>query len=79
MGEDRVIEGKVVSARREGNVLRLSFDTAPHSFSVALIGGLLSALPADAQALYEGRTIQASGRIRSFQARPKWSFATPHA
>ena len=31
VGEDRVIEGKVVSARREGNVLRLSFDTAPHS------------------------------------------------
>lgn len=67
VGTEQVVEGKVLSARREGNVLRLTFDTNPNSFSVALIAGLLSPLPADPQAVYAGRTVRASGKIRRFQ------------
>jgi hypothetical protein len=60
------VEGKVVAARREGNVLRIMFDADPSSFSVALISSLLSPLPADPAAIYEGRTLRATGKIRSF-------------
>lgn len=67
VGEQCTVEGKVVSARREGNVLRFAFDADPAAFSVALIGGLLSPLPGEPAALYEGRTIRATGKIRSFR------------
>lgn len=67
VGEVRTIEGKVVSARREGHVLRFGFDPDPAAFTVALIGGLLSPLPGEPGALYEGRTIRATGKIRSFR------------
>jgi hypothetical protein len=67
VGEERVVEGEVVAVRREGNVLRLVFDPDPNSFSVALIIGLLSPLPADPEAVYRGRTVRAYGRIRRFR------------
>lgn len=67
VGEERTIEGQVIAARREGNVLRLSFDENPEAFSVAVINSWLSPLPANPRAVYEGRVIQATGRIRSFR------------
>lgn len=67
VGEHRTVEGTVVAVRREGNVLRLSFDLNPDSFSVALIATLFSPLPSDPAGLYEGRTIRATGKIRSFR------------
>ena len=67
VGEVRTVEGAVVAARREGNVLRLSFDPRPDSFSVALMATLFSPLPTDPASLYEHRTIRATGKIRSFR------------
>jgi DNA/RNA endonuclease YhcR with UshA esterase domain len=68
IGEERTIEGRVIAARREGNVLRLTFDENPESFSVAIINSWLSPLPSNPRAIYEGRTIHATGRIRSFRS-----------
>jgi DNA/RNA endonuclease YhcR with UshA esterase domain len=67
VGEERTVEGTVVAVRREGNVLRITFDANPSSFSVAVIGTLFSPLPSDPAALYEGRMIRATGKIRSFR------------
>jgi DNA/RNA endonuclease YhcR with UshA esterase domain len=66
VGETRTVEGKVVTARREGNVVRLMFDADPGHFSVALIASLLSPLPSDPAPVYEERTIRVTGKIRRF-------------
>jgi hypothetical protein len=67
VGDERTVEGTVVAARREGNVLRLTFDPDPDSFSVALMATWFSPLPADPAGMYERRRIRATGKIRSFR------------
>jgi hypothetical protein len=77
VGEERLIEGAVVAIRREGHVLRLAFDGAPDSFTVALIVGLLSPLPADPEAVYVGQTVRALGKIRRFRGVPEMVIRDP--
>jgi len=77
VGQEQVVEGGVIAVRREGNVLRLAFDTRPDSFTVALIVGLLSPLPADPDAVYVGQTVRAMGRIRRFRGVPEMVIRDP--
>jgi hypothetical protein len=71
VGEERIVEGTVTAVAREGNVVRFRFDADPRSFTVAVLGTLLSPLPADLERSYVGRTIRAEGKIRSFHGVPE--------
>lgn len=77
VGEERLIEGTVVAVRREGYVLRLAFDGSPDTFTVALIVGLLSPLPADPEAVYVGQTVRVLGKIRRFRGVPEMVIRDP--
>jgi len=71
VGQERVVEGKVVAAQREGNTVWLRFGHAPQDFVVTLSLGLLSDLPAKPEEAYVGKTVRVAGTIKSSRGVPE--------
>lgn len=71
VGQERVVEGKVLSTQREGNTVWLRFGTGPHDFVVTLSLGLLSDFPAQPEEAYRDKTVRVAGTIRSFRGVPE--------
>lgn len=67
VGEEKVVEGKVTAAERDGNVVRLRVGNAPQDLTVSLIIGLLSTFPPQPERYYLGRPIRVTGTIQSFR------------
>ena len=67
IGEEKVVEGTVTSAEREGNVVHLRLGSPPQDLNVALIIGLLSNFPSDPEHYYLGKPVRVAGVIRSFR------------
>jgi hypothetical protein len=71
IGEERIVEGTVTAAERDGNVVRLRFGNTPQALTVALVVGLLSDFPAAPERYYLGHMVRVAGTIRSFKDRPE--------
>ncbi|MFQ5666176.1 MAG: hypothetical protein ACE5I7_07060 [Candidatus Binatia bacterium] len=71
VGRQKIVEGTVAAARREGSVVRLHLGTAPRSLTVSLVIGLLSDFPARPEQYYLHRTVRVAGMIRSFRGTPE--------
>jgi len=71
IGEEKIVEGTVTAAGRDGNVVRLRFGDAPQALTVSLVIGLLSDFPRDPERYYLGHTVRVAGTIRSFKDRPE--------
>ncbi|MCK6555197.1 hypothetical protein L6Q96_11565 [Candidatus Binatia bacterium] len=71
VGQERVVEGKVLSAQREGNTVRLRFGTGPNDFVATLSIGLLSDFPENPDEAYVGKTVRVAGSIKSFRGVPE--------
>lgn len=71
VGEEKIVEGTVTAAEREGGVVHLRFGTAPQSLTVSLVIGLLSDFPADPERYYLGKTVRVAGTVRSFKDQPE--------
>lgn len=71
IGEDKLVEGTVSAAERDGNVLRLRLGPAPKDLSVALVRTWFSALPAEPETYFLGRTVRVAGTIQSFRGAPE--------
>lgn len=67
VGKEKVVEGIVSAAPREGNVVRLQLGTPPQSLTVSLVIGLLSNFPPDPEHYYLGKTVRVVGTIQSFR------------
>ena len=67
IGEEKIVEGKVTAAERDGNVVRLRLGTAPQTLTVSLVIGLLSDFPPDPERHYLGQTVRVAGTIGSFR------------
>jgi hypothetical protein len=71
VGAQRVIEGTVTAAERDGATVHLHLGSKPPELTVSLIIGLLSTFPSDPEHYYTGKTIRVSGTIREFRGRPE--------
>jgi hypothetical protein len=71
VGEEKIVEGTVIAADRDANVVYLRFGTAPQALTVSLVIGLLSDFPSDPEHYYLGHAVRVVGTIRSFKDRPE--------
>lgn len=71
VGEEKIVEGTVSSAQREGNVVRLRLGTAPQALTVSLVIGLLSDFPPAPERAYLSQTVRVAGTIRDFRGAPE--------
>jgi DNA/RNA endonuclease YhcR with UshA esterase domain len=71
VGEEKIVEGTVTAAEREGSVVYLRFGSAPHSLTVSLVIGLLSNFPSEPERYYLGKAVRVVGLIRTFRDRPE--------
>jgi len=71
VGQERVVEGKVVAAQREGNTVWLRFGSGPQDFVATLSIGLLSDFPTKPEEVYVGKTVRVAGTIKSFRGVPE--------
>lgn len=69
--EEKIVEGTVTAAERDGNVVRLRFGTTPQALTVSLVIGLLSNFPPTPERYYLGQTVRVAGTIRSFRGTPE--------
>jgi hypothetical protein len=71
VGQQKIVEGTVEAAQRDGNVVRLRLGKAPHALTVSLVIGLLSDFPADPEHFYLGKSVRVAGMIESFRDTPE--------
>src|SRR5512140_1639521 len=62
--EEKIVEGPVTAAERDGNTVHLRLGTAPQSLTVSLIIGLLSNFPPEPERYYLGKSVRVVGTIR---------------
>ncbi len=67
VGQEKIVEGTVTAAEREGNTVRLRLGTPPHELMVSLIIGMLSTFPPEPERYYTGKAVRVAGLIRSFR------------
>ncbi len=77
VGEEKIVEGTVIAAERETNVVHLQLGKAPQQMLVSLVMGLLNSFPAAPEDYYRGKTIRVSGVIRSFRGTPEMIIHDP--
>jgi hypothetical protein len=65
--EEKIVEGPVTAAERDGTTVRLRLGNAPQSLTVSLIIGLLSNFPPEPERYYLGKNVRVVGTIRSFR------------
>ena len=71
VGEEKIVEGSVAAAEREGDVVRLRLGAGPRPLTVSLVIGVLSNFPNDPEHDYVGRTVRVSGKIGTFRDAPE--------
>lgn len=71
VGQEKIVEGTVEAAQRDGNVVRLRLGKSPHALTVSLVIGLLSDFPADPEHFYLGKSVRVAGMIESFRDTPE--------
>ncbi len=69
--EEKIVEGTVTAAERDGNVVRLRLGATPQALTVSLVIGLLSNFPPAPERYYLGQTVRVAGTIRSFRDTPE--------
>lgn len=77
IGEEKIVEGTVSAAQRDGNIVNLHVGTAPHDLTVSLIIGILSNFPEEPERYYLGKTVRVSGTIQSFRGAPEITVHDP--
>lgn len=77
VGEEKIVEGTVTSAQRDGNVVHLRVGTAPQDLTVSLVIGMLSNFPNEPERYYVGKTVRVSGTIQSFRGMPEITLHDP--
>jgi hypothetical protein len=65
--EEKVVEGPVTAAERDGTTVRLRLGNAPQSLTVSLIIGLFSNFPPEPERYYLGKSVRVVGTIRDFR------------
>jgi hypothetical protein len=71
VGELKIVEGKVVQADRDGNIVTLRFGTGQHDFVASLVIPLLNNFPPDPERAYLGKTVRVAGIIKEFRGVPQ--------
>ncbi len=77
VGQEKVVEGLVTAAAREGNTVRLRLGRPPGDLTVSLVLGLLSKFPPDPEHYYTGQTVRVAGTIASFRGTPEMTIREP--
>jgi hypothetical protein len=77
IGEDKIVEGLVVAAQREGNVVHLQLGTPPQAVIVNVVVGLLSKFPSEPERYYLGKTVRVAGAIQSFRGTVEMTIHDP--
>ena len=71
IGEEKVIEGTVTAAQRDGNTVHLRLGKPPQDLTVSLIVTLMSNFPATPERYYLGQTVRVGGTLHSFRGTPE--------
>jgi hypothetical protein len=71
VGQEKIVEGTVEAAQRDGSVVHLRLGKAPHALTVSLVIGLLSDFPSDPEHYYLGKTVRVAGTIGAFRDTPE--------
>ncbi len=71
VGKQKVVEGTVTAAHRDGNSVRLHLGNRPQDLTVSLIVTLMSNFPAQPERYYLGKTVRVAGTIGSFRDAPE--------
>ena len=71
VGEQKIVEGRVLEGQRHGNTVRLRFGNGVRDFTVSLVVPLLSNFPADPERAYVGKTVRVVGIIKDFRGAPE--------
>jgi hypothetical protein len=77
VGEEKIVEGTVVTAQREGDVVHLQLGNPPQVVAVSLVLGLLSKFPPDPERYYLGKTVRVGGVIQSFRGKTEITVHDP--
>ncbi|HYD47295.1 MAG TPA: hypothetical protein VEB21_03065 [Terriglobales bacterium] len=67
VGEQRVVEGKVIATERDANVVKLHLGAKQPQLTIALVIGVLSRFPAAPETYYLNRMVRAAGVIEDFR------------
>lgn len=77
VGKQKVVEGTVTAAQRDGNTVRLHLGSRPQDLTVSLIVTLMSNFPAQPERYYLGKTVRVAGTIGSFRDAPEIAVRDP--
>lgn len=77
VGQEKVVEGTVTAAQRDGNSVRLRLGNGPQDLTVSLIVTLMSNFPPAPERYYLGKTVRVAGTIGSFRAAPEIAVRDP--
>lgn len=71
IGDEKTVEGTVIAAERDGNVLHLRLGRAPKDLTISLVSGWLSHVPPDPEHYYLGKTVRVTGTVQGFRGVPE--------
>lgn len=67
VGEEKTIEGKVISGERDANVVKLQLGNKKPVLTVSLVIGLINHFPSAPETFYLNKTVRVTGVIESFR------------